>query len=166
MNDILFMLHLFGFGVAFAAAVGNFIILQLVTSSPADAPVLGQGAAAAGAGGSGRTRALWVTGPIMIWTKFGGIGNLSWAFWVKFLCVIALTAVVVILSIPLEADRGGGCGGARPAPALWASVGRTAGAGGDLRGACLPLTASRGEGLAETAGDWLRRPMSGPETGP
>jgi hypothetical protein len=107
MNDILFMLHLFGFGAAFAAAVGNFTILQLTMASPADAPVLGKVPPRLARAGQIGLGVLWVTGPIMIWTKFGGPGNLNWAFWVKFLLVIGITVVAIILGMMVRRIQAG-----------------------------------------------------------
>ncbi len=107
MNDILFMLHLFGFGAAFASAAGNAVILQLLTAAPADAPVLGKVPPRLARIGQIGLGFLWVTGLIMVWTKEGGPANLTWPFWVKFICVIAITFVVVMLSLLLRRMQAG-----------------------------------------------------------
>jgi hypothetical protein len=107
MNDILFMLHLFGFGAAFAAAVGNFTILRLTMASPADAPVLGKVPPRLARVGQIGLGVLWVTGPIMIWSKYNGFGDLNWAFWVKLACVIAITVVAVMLGMMVRRVQAG-----------------------------------------------------------
>jgi uncharacterized membrane protein len=107
MNDILFMLHLLGFGAAFASAAGNAVILQLVTAAPADAPVLGKVPPRLARIGQIGLGFLWVTGLIMVWTKEGGAANLPWPFWVKLICVIAITGVVVMLSLLLRRVQAG-----------------------------------------------------------
>lgn len=124
MNEILLMLHLFGFGAAFSSAVGNSIILMLVTSAPADAPVLGRVPPRLVRAGEVGLAFLWITGPIMIWTKHGGLGNLPWAFWVKLLCVIGVTAVVIMLDVLLRRAQSGD----EAARALIPFYGRVAGA--------------------------------------
>ncbi len=99
MNEILIMLHFFGLGAGFAAAIGNPIVLRMIMASPGDAPVLAKvqpNLARAGQVGLGL---LWLTGLIMVWSQFGGPANLPWAFWVKLLCVIAVSAAAVALGV-------------------------------------------------------------------
>jgi hypothetical protein len=107
MNDILFMLHLFGFGAAFASGVGNAVILQLVAAAPGDAPVLGKVPPRLARIGQIGLGFLWVTGVIMVWTKEGGPENLPWPFWVKFACVVAITVVVIMLSLLIRRMQNG-----------------------------------------------------------
>lgn len=37
---------------------------------------------------------LWITGPLILWLRYGGIGGLSSWFWVKIALVIALSASI------------------------------------------------------------------------
>ncbi len=50
---------------------------------------------------------LWLTGIIMVWTMFGGPGNLPPTFWIKFVLVLAVTAMVALLSITVRRVQGG-----------------------------------------------------------
>ena len=107
MTEILLMLHLFGFGAVVAAAAGNTVIMQLTASSPADAPVLGKVPPRLARVGQVGLAVLWITGPIMIWTVYDGPGGLPWAFWVKFVLVIAVTAIVAMQAVLLRRIRAG-----------------------------------------------------------
>jgi hypothetical protein len=40
MNQLLLILHLFGFGGAAGASIGNFLIARQAAAAPADAPAL------------------------------------------------------------------------------------------------------------------------------
>jgi uncharacterized membrane protein len=90
-----------------AAAVGNFTILQLVSASPADAPVLGKVPPRLARAGQVGLAVLWITGPIMLWLLPGGPAAWPWAFWVKLLCVILLTADVIMLDLLLRRIQAG-----------------------------------------------------------
>lgn len=37
---------------------------------------------------------LWITGPLLVWLKYGGFGELSAWFWVKIVLVVVLSAAV------------------------------------------------------------------------
>ena len=45
-------------------------------------------------GGQGGLGLLWLTGLIMVWSVFGGPQNLPGIFWIKFICVLGVTAVL------------------------------------------------------------------------
>jgi hypothetical protein len=95
MNGLLVFLHLFGLMLGAAGGFGSGIVMRQAMSRPADqaqtlrslGPVLANVAAAGVA-------LLWITGPIMVWTMYGGFGNLPGLFWVKFLFVVVMTVLV------------------------------------------------------------------------
>jgi hypothetical protein len=107
MNEVLLILHLFGFGAAIAASIGNFTILQLMNAAPGDAPVLGKVPPMLARVGQGGLGLLWLTGLIMVWSIFGGPQNLPGIFWIKFICVLGVTAGVVMLGLTLKEVQSG-----------------------------------------------------------
>ncbi len=108
MNEVLLILHFIGLGMGSTAAIGNFIIMTLIQKSPMDAPILGRfPPIAAKVGGTGLV-ILWITGPIMIYTKFGGGWEaMPWSFWAKIAFVVLLTIMVGLLDMTLSQIRKG-----------------------------------------------------------
>lgn len=98
MNEILTVLHLFGFAAGAAASVGNLAVMRAVAAAPANAPVLGKLAPFFARVGQVGLAVLWITGAAMIWMQ-NGPANLPDAFWIKLLLVITLTAVVIALAL-------------------------------------------------------------------
>jgi hypothetical protein len=107
MNEILIILHLFGFGIGMAASVGNIAIMQTVRGAPADAPVLMKLSPVLGRAGQIGLGLLWVTGVILVWSKWGGPQNLPATFWWKFVCVLLITGVSVMLGITARQIQAG-----------------------------------------------------------
>jgi uncharacterized membrane protein len=116
MNEILLILHFLGFGAGMAASVGNFTIMQLVRNSPGDAPVLTKVPPLLARVGQVGLGVLWITGIVMVWAVWGGPENLGWAFWVKFVCVVLLTAVAIYLDLTVKKVRAGNTAAAAQLP--------------------------------------------------
>lgn len=124
MNEILLILHFFGFGAGVAASVGNFTIMQLIQASPGDAPVLGKVPPALARVGQVGLALLWITGVIMVWSVWGGPGNLDWAFWVKLVCVVLLTGMAIYLDMTIRKVRAGDAAAAARLPLFgWIAAG-------------------------------------------
>jgi uncharacterized membrane protein len=116
MNEILLILHFLGFGAGMAASVGNFTIMMLIQASPGDAPVLSKVPPRLARVGQVGLGVLWITGVIMVWSIWGGPGNLDWAFWVKFVCVVLLTGVAIYLDLTIRKVRAGDTAAAAQLP--------------------------------------------------
>jgi hypothetical protein len=116
MNEILLILHFFGFGAGMAASVGNFTVMQLIQASPGDAPALSKVPPVLARVGQVGLGLLWLTGLVMVWSIWGGPGNLDWAFWVKIVCVILLTAAVVYIDLTVKKVRAGDTAAAATLP--------------------------------------------------
>jgi uncharacterized membrane protein len=116
MNEILLILHFLGFGAGMATSVGNFTIMQLIQSSPGDAPVLTKVPPLLARIGQVGLGVLWITGIIMVWSVWGGPESLPWAFWVKFACVVLLTAVAIYLDLTVKKVRAGNVAAAAQLP--------------------------------------------------
>lgn len=116
MNAVLFMLHLFGLAIGVGSTVGNFAIMQVVRSSPGDAPTLRKLSAPLGRIGQTGLAVLWVTGLILVWTVYGGPANLPMLFWWKFLFVVVVTALVGLMDVTARQMRAGNTAGAARMP--------------------------------------------------
>jgi hypothetical protein len=107
MNQILLILHLFGFGGAVSSSVGNVVVMRLIGAAPGDGPVLAKVPPMLAQVARGSVGLLWLTGIIMVWSVFGGPGNLPGLFWIKFVLVLAVTAAVVIIGLTMKAVQNG-----------------------------------------------------------
>jgi hypothetical protein len=107
MNDILLILHFFGLGAGFAAAVGSPIIGRQAAASPDAAPVLGKAQEVLARTGQIGLGLLWLTGLAMIWTVYGGPAGVPALFWFKFACVVVVTGAVIMLRILGQRARAG-----------------------------------------------------------
>ena len=116
MNEVLLILHFFGLGAGFAASIGNFTVMQLIQAAPGDAPVLGKVPPVLARVGQVGLGLLWITGVIMIWSIWGGPGNLEWAFWVKLLGVVLLTGIAIYLDMTIRRVRAGDMAAAAQLP--------------------------------------------------
>jgi hypothetical protein len=123
MNEILLMLHFFGLGAGFAAAVGNPIVARAMAAAPADAPALGKIQPMLSRVGQAGLGLLWFTGLILVWSKWGGPGALSWAFWVKILAVLGITAAVIYLAQLAPRARAGDASARAMLPMVGAASG-------------------------------------------
>jgi hypothetical protein len=116
VNEILLMLHFFGLGAGFIAAAGNGIVASQIQRSPADAPVFSRLQPSFTRIGEIGLGLLWLTGIIMVWTRWGGPANLPGTFWIKFGCVVLLTGVVIYLIILTNRARAGDAAARRQLP--------------------------------------------------
>jgi hypothetical protein len=110
MNQILLILHLFGFGAAITSSIGNTTIMMMLRSSPGDAPILTKVSPRLARVGQVGLGLLWLTGLIMVWSVFGGPQNLPVLFWWKFACVVAVTVVVALLGVTMKQIQAGNRG--------------------------------------------------------
>ncbi|MHA1549180.1 MAG: hypothetical protein ACTSYE_09620 [Alphaproteobacteria bacterium] len=125
MDQFLLILHLLGLGASVAAAVGNTVVGARVAAAPQDAPVLGQLSPIFARVGQIGLALLWVTGPIMVWTKYEGGATLTTAFYIKFVGVVVLTGLVVLISLRIKRVAGGDLAAAKPLPVLGRFAGLT-----------------------------------------
>jgi len=95
MNTILLILHLLGFGAGFAASIGNNLVIMLLgKASPGEAAGLRRFPMAMMPISDIGLVLLWITGIILLFTKYGGVAGLPWSFWAKIVCVLLLTALI------------------------------------------------------------------------
>jgi uncharacterized membrane protein len=107
MNQLLLILHLFGFGGAMGASIGNFLVAQQAAAAPADAPALTKVRFALARTSQVGLGLLWLTGLILVWSKYGGPGGMPAAFWIKIALVVLVTVVVAVTSLAIKQVRNG-----------------------------------------------------------
>lgn len=113
LNDVLLIAHFLGLAMGFAGGFGNMIMGGLMAkATPADAGVLARFPPAISRIGDIGLVLLWVTGVILVFTKWGGIGFLPVMFWVKMIAVVALTGLAGYMHM-LKAKAKAGDGAAR-----------------------------------------------------
>lgn len=100
---VLFWIHLMGLALGGAAAFGIPVIgRRMPTVPPETRPLLMQiskGLSRVGQAGLGL---LIVTGPLIVWLKYGGFGGFNTSFWVKMTLVVLLLVGVSYSGILLR----------------------------------------------------------------
>lgn len=95
MNGFLLFLHFVGLMIGAAGGLGGAILgRRALTMPPEQAQVIRSlGPMLANVAAVG-VAVLWVTGVILVFSMYGGFGNLPSLFWVKLAFVIAVTVLV------------------------------------------------------------------------
>ena len=119
MNEALLFLHFFGIMLGGAGGFANAIVMRRALVLPADeAKVLrGLGPILANVSGIGLAL-LWITGFIMVWTKWDGFASLPQMFWVKAIFIVSLTVVVGLIHMTYAEVRKGNVAAAARLPKL------------------------------------------------
>jgi uncharacterized membrane protein len=107
VNQILLILHLFGFGAGVAASIGNIVVTRLVAVSAGDAPVLNRIRPVMARVGHVGLALLWLTGAALIWSKWGGPSAVPALFWWKLALVVVLTGLIGYIDLTMRAVRQG-----------------------------------------------------------
>ncbi len=94
MNQALLFLHFFGLLLGAGPGAAQGLIMRRAAALPADQAMTlrSVGPLLANASAVG-IAILWITGLILVWSKFGGPAGLSSAFWIKLVFVVLLTLV-------------------------------------------------------------------------
>ncbi len=108
MNEALLFLHFLGLilGAGPGAAM-NVIVRRAAAAPPEQAQALrALGPVLANVSATG-IAILWITGLIMVWTKWDGFANLPSLFWVKFAFVLLVTLFAILTLITYGQVRKG-----------------------------------------------------------
>ena len=94
MNQFILFLHFVGLMMGAAGGFGSAVIMRRALALPADEAkvVRGLGPILANVATVGLAL-LWVTGLILVWSKWDGFGSLPKLFWVKAVFILSLTVV-------------------------------------------------------------------------
>ena len=106
LNHILLFLHLVGLVIGAGPGIASAVIMHTAaTATPDGAAALRKVPPILVNVSTAGIVLLWITGPIMVWSVYGGPGSLPWAFWVKIVFVLALTVVVIAMQVTLAQIR-------------------------------------------------------------
>ena len=127
MNDAILFLHFVGLMLGAAGGFASAIIMRRALALPADeAKVLrGLGPILAKVSAIG-VAVLWVTGLILVWSKWDGFGSLPQMFWVKAVFILSLTAVAILINMTYAEIRKGNVAVAARLPKLGPMAGISA----------------------------------------
>lgn len=108
VNTILLWLHFMGLALGGAASFGIPVVgSRMRGATPETRPLLmglAHGLSKVGRAGMGL---LIVTGPLLIWLKYNGVGGISVWFWVKMVLVVLLIVGIVYSSRLLKRVQAG-----------------------------------------------------------
>ncbi len=127
MNEALLFLHFFGLMLGAAGGFASAIVMRRALALPVDeAKVLrGLGPTLANVSGTG-VAVLWVTGLILVWSKWSGFASLPQMFWVKAIFILSLTVVVGLIHMTYGEIRKGNPAAAARLPKLGPMAGISA----------------------------------------
>ncbi len=119
MNQFLLFLHLVGLMVGAAGGFSSAVIMRRALAMPADEAkvVRGLGPLLARVSAVGLVL-LWITGLILVWSKYEGLASLPQLFWVKAVFILSLTAVVGLIHMTYGEIRKGNAAAAARLPKL------------------------------------------------
>jgi len=137
LNNILLWLHFIGVGMGVGGGIGlSQVGPRLVVASAEQRELLWSFEAFFSRIGAGGLVILLITGPLLLWLKFGGPSGLNWWFWAKMALV-----VVALIGVGLHEWAGRGFRkGDKNVVALMFIGGRTAGIGILLAMLCAVFT--------------------------
>jgi hypothetical protein len=119
MNEALLFLHFFGLMLGAAGGFASAIVMRRALALPVDeAKVLrGLGPTLTNVSGTG-VAVLWITGLIMVWSKWSGFASLPQMFWIKAIFILSLTVVVGLIHMTYAEIRKGNPAAAAKLPKL------------------------------------------------
>ena len=119
LNSVLFWLHLVALALGGVASFGIPVVgSKLASASPETRPLLFsivEGLSRIGRAGFGL---LIVTGPLLVWLKYGGTGGFTFWFWVKMVLVLILLGLIIFAGTNGRRAQGGDVAAAKRAPMI------------------------------------------------
>jgi len=105
---VLLFFHFLGLALGFTVGFSNIVMSRLIAvAAPPEKVVLGRFPPAVSQLGRVGLVLLWLTGLTMVYTRFGGMGNLPWTFHVKLTAVVLLTLTTEYIQLLLKKVRNG-----------------------------------------------------------
>ena len=100
MSDVILFLHFVGLMLGAAGGFASAVIMRRALVMPADEAkvVRGLGPILAKVSATG-VAILWVTGLILVWSKWDGFGSLPQLFWGKAVFILSLTVFTILIQM-------------------------------------------------------------------
>lgn len=106
LNDILLFLHFVGLLMGSAPGIANMVIMrQMAQATPDGAAALRALPPNLAMISAVGVAVLWITGVILVFTKWSGFQNLPAMFWIKFLFVVILTVIIGMIQMTIREMR-------------------------------------------------------------
>lgn len=97
LNTALFWAHMMALALGGVASFGiPLLAARMGSAEPAARPVLAGAMEQFSKIGSAAIGTLILTGAVLVFSKYGGIGGLNGAFWAKMALVVVMIAVIVV----------------------------------------------------------------------
>jgi hypothetical protein len=127
MNAALLFLHLLGLMAGAAGGFSSAILMRKALSMPAEEAkvVRGLGPLLANVSGIGLI-VMWVTGVILVWSKWDGPNSLPNMFWVKAIFIATLTLATIAIKMTYAEVKKGNMAAASRLPKLGPAAGASA----------------------------------------
>jgi protoporphyrinogen IX oxidase len=119
LNQLLLWIHLVSLAAGGAATFGIPVVGGKIGGASAETrPVLFS--IVHGLSRIGRTAIglLIVTGPLMVWLKYGGTAGFTYWFWVKMALVVILLGLIIFAGINTKRGEGGDVDAAKRGPVI------------------------------------------------
>lgn len=108
MNKALLALHLLGLALGLSVPFSNAVMGALIEkAAPNEKSILSRFPPAMSRVGDVGLVLLWITGPVLLFTKHGGFAGMPWTFHVKLTAVVILTACVGLIHANMRKAFGG-----------------------------------------------------------
>ena len=119
MNEIVLFLHFVGLMLGAAGGLASGVLMRKALGMPADEAkvVRSLGPLLANVASIG-IALLWITGLILVWSKWDGFGSLPQLFWVKAIFIVTLTVVHILVLMTYGEIRKGNMAVATRLPKL------------------------------------------------
>lgn len=119
MNSVLLFLHLVGLMLGAAGGLATAVIMRKAQAMPPEQAkvVRGLGPVLANVSAIGLAL-MWLTGLILVWSRWQGPASLPSLFWVKAIFIAALTVIVGLIHRTYAEVRGGNMAAAARLPVL------------------------------------------------
>jgi hypothetical protein len=119
LNNILFWIHLVSLSLGGAATFGIPVVGSMMPTATAETrPVLFKVADGLSKVSRGGLAGLIITGPLLVWLKFGGTAGFTGWFWAKMVLVVLLLIAVIIAGINAKRAQAGDMAAAKRAPMI------------------------------------------------
>ena len=103
MNRPLLILHLLGLAMGLSVSFSNLVMGTLIAkAAPAERTILSRFMPAMSHVGNIGLVLIWVTGPILVFSKYGGFAGLPWQFHAKLTAVVILTLAVGVIHMNMR----------------------------------------------------------------